>query len=95
MWATPPSIQVLLRWWRGVFWNRKANIIWNLIPLAIFWCVWKWRNDAFFNGKSPRWESSCDLVKSRAAEWARHNSKLAHLSVNDIVYNLRAAVGIG
>ena len=94
-WVASPSINFLLYWWKDIEWNRLGNIIWNLIPMAIFWSVWKWRNDAIFNGIHPNWNAASDLVKSRVALWGTYHPKLAHLSVNDIVYNLHAAVGIG
>ena len=73
--------------------SNFAKVLWRLIPLAVLWYVWKWRNDVLFNGKSPRWDSASDFIITRIALWAISKSKMRSVSVNDIMYNLQSVIG--
>lgn len=45
--------------------------MWKAIPLAVFWSVWKHRNDVIFNMVQPNMEELCDLIKVRVAMWMK------------------------
>ena len=70
--------------------RKFALVVWKLIPLAVMWSVWKWRNDALFDGKYPCWENALDVIISRIAVWVCSKQNLGSVLVNDIVYNLHS-----
>ena len=39
-WVFPKTVKEALLSWRGSFVGRKSTIIWNSIPLCIFWTIW-------------------------------------------------------
>ena len=42
-WVVPRSIpDLLFGWWNWL--EKHSSQIWNLVPLCIFWCIWKERN---------------------------------------------------
>lgn len=43
------TYDILLRWWiKGG--NKKAKEIWNIVPHAILWCIWREKNSRNFDG---------------------------------------------
>ena len=46
-WVVPRSIpNLLFGWWNWL--GKHSSQIWNLVPLWIFWCIWKERNRRTF-----------------------------------------------
>lgn len=87
-WATPASILDLLHWWLGFKCKKIIMKLWNLVPLAMLWSIWKIRNDCIFNGSQPNLKDLSVTVKWRVAMWAKSNLPGFSYSRYDIVHNL-------
>ena len=68
-WVVPRSIiDLLFGWWNWL--GKHSSQIWNLVPLCIFWCIWKERNRRTFE----------DLDSSRDQMLASFNGTLFYWS---------------
>lgn len=38
----------LLASWRGIKGTPQIATVWKMAPICIFWCIWRKRNDRFF-----------------------------------------------
>ena len=66
-WVSPPTIDALLIGWRSWKFNGFKKLIWEVIPVTIFWSVWLQRNKYIFDGAAPDWEEVFELIKFRIA----------------------------
>ncbi|XP_057453188.1 uncharacterized protein LOC130745059 [Lotus japonicus] len=71
-WTIPGSFQVCLAEW-GSLRQSTSRILWDLIPYAICWVVWRARNDVIFNDKvyiaEEAWESHLFMLFSWIKAW--------------------------
>ena len=88
MWVSPCSILDLLHWWNDMEFGKRVSPIWKLIPMAMLWSTWKWRNELRFENKKPDWDLAIEMVVVRVANWAKVIPHLNHFNVNDFLYNL-------
>ena len=91
-WVIPPSVYSLPEWWVGTRCNKATKVIWDLIPHALIWLVWKWRNRSCFENHLPNWESAGDEVKSTVVIWAKSHASFNSTLINDIVFNLQVVI---
>lgn len=54
----------------GFFFFGSSLILWRLIPFAIFWSVWKERNNRIFRGSLLTVEDLSQIVVVQVAKWA-------------------------
>lgn len=87
-WVTPNSIPMLFAWWINFKQKPKAALIWDCIPLAILWSIWKMRNEFIFENRDIIWDEVVDLIKLRIALWARAKWEPSDYSLNDFIYRL-------
>lgn len=88
-WVIPGSMDEFLQWWSDIRYKVQMNKIWKVVPLAMLWFVWKLKNECVFNEAKPDFADFTELVKVKAALWAKSNLKELKYSVHDIVYNLK------
>lgn len=79
----------LLGWWSVFRWGKFANLIWQAIPLAVLWSLWKLRNEVVFQSKQAHLEEVCDLIKFRIAIWVKTHSSVGFYSMQEIVNNVQ------
>ena len=94
LWVIPGSIQDLLQWWDGHSFKNLSKKLWSVIPVAIFWSVWKLRNDCIFNKCQPNWDDFSELIKVRIALWIKSGVKNINYTVSDFVHNLDLIRGV-
>lgn len=87
-WSTPRDINSLFRWWIGFKHKPNVQMIWDCIPPATLWSIWKLRNEHIFQGKSLNWEELVELIKIRVALWIRPKWEHKEYSINDFIFNL-------
>lgn len=51
-WVFPKTVKDAVISWRGSFVGRKRRKTWKLVPLCIFWTLWKERNRIVFKDRS-------------------------------------------
>ncbi|CAL5391723.1 unnamed protein product [Camellia sinensis] len=88
-WASPGSVQSILQWWSGCRMGQLEKKLWSVIPYAIFWSIWKQRNDRVFNGVEPNFVVMCETIKVRIALWFKSAVLALNYSVHDLVHNLQ------
>ena len=47
-WVMPKSVVDLLASWQGQFGRRHNKYVWIVVPHCLVWCIWKERNNSFF-----------------------------------------------
>lgn len=47
-WVTPSSTKDLLMWWKDWKLKKIKRKIWDVIPMAVIWTIWKLRNSRVF-----------------------------------------------
>ena len=52
-WVLHSSVQEIMAGWRRPFAKKKAKKIWLAAPILLFWCIWRERNKAVFDGGGP------------------------------------------
>lgn len=87
-WSTPPNLEALFLWWLSCKTKKSLKVIWNCIPFAILWSIWKMRNEFIFQNKPLNWEELADLIKLRVAFWVKTNWKFGDYSINDFIFRL-------
>jgi hypothetical protein len=51
-WVMPSTVKDLYAsWWKGGC--ARSAVVWKMVPLCIMWCIWRERNDRYFEDK-PR-----------------------------------------
>lgn len=49
---TPSSVVSLFYWWINFKVSHRVTWIWNCIPFAVLWSIWKLRNEHIFQEKA-------------------------------------------
>lgn len=50
-WVTPMNVELLILWWVSCKMKPIIKKIWNCIPFAVLWSIWKMRNEFIFQKK--------------------------------------------
>ncbi|KAI8537901.1 hypothetical protein RHMOL_Rhmol09G0060000 [Rhododendron molle] len=70
-WVMPHSFSDLINLWLSYKQKPKVKVIWDCIPFAVLWSLWKMRNEHLFQNKALNWEEGVDLIKLRIAFWVK------------------------
>ena len=89
-WVILGSTVDLLKLWQGKKLRKKARVIWNIIPLAMFWCTWKLRNGMKFEGVRPNWDLAGEMVLRTIISWAKVHPLFSQFSVDDLLFNFNS-----
>ncbi|XP_028085475.1 uncharacterized protein LOC114286504 [Camellia sinensis] len=89
-WVQPGSLTGLFQWWSGFRCKNRLKVLWKILPLAVFWSLWKQRNEITFGDSHVDFKKLCELIKTRIALWFRAYSPSFCYSVNDLVFNLQS-----
>ena len=65
-------------------------MVWEVIPNAIIWSLWKARNECVFKGIQPKWDELSVMIRMKIVLWVSFRSKAFDLSINEVVFNLRS-----
>ncbi|KAL7250351.1 hypothetical protein ACSBR1_012370 [Camellia fascicularis] len=77
-----------LHWWFGFKFRKKELRIWNAIPIAVVWSLWRLKNNCLFRGAQPNFESLSELIKVRVAFWVKNHHIGSMYSFHDFISNL-------
>lgn len=88
-WVILGSVEALLHLSAGALIKKKEVKVWKLVPLILFWSIWKLRNDLLFNGGHPNFDDLGDILKTRIVFWAKSNLPGVHYTVHDFVQYLQ------
>jgi hypothetical protein len=47
-WVMPRRVVELLACWKRRFSQNDLNVVWNVIPSCLMWCIWRERNARSF-----------------------------------------------
>lgn len=87
-WVSPGTVEGLFLSWSGIKLKKKMLAVWKTLPAAVFWSVWRCRNDCLFNKVQPDGIVLVELIKVRVALWVSSSLKGFNYSVHDVLYNL-------
>ena len=69
-WVVPRSIpDLLFGWWNWL--GKHSSQIWNLVPLCIFWCIWKERNQRTFKDLDSSGDQMLASFSGTLFDWFR------------------------
>ncbi|CAL5370163.1 unnamed protein product [Camellia sinensis] len=85
----PVTVDGVLQFWAGFSGNSFERKVWNVLPIASLWSIWKHRNEVLFSDLQPDLYGLCDLFKTRTAMWVRAADAKLPFSVNDFLFNLQ------
>ncbi|KAG5562957.1 hypothetical protein RHGRI_005633 [Rhododendron griersonianum] len=82
----------ILDWW-GIQWEKqKVKVIWDCIPFAVLWSLWRMRNEHTFQNKVLNWNEVVELIKLRIAFWVKSKWFESDYSITDFIYRLRSII---
>ena len=70
-WVMPPKVLDVLFCWKRKFDDPHALFVWNLIPLCIWWTLWRERNDRCFENTFSSMEGLRGQLMSSLFCWAK------------------------
>ena len=73
-WVFPLTIRQSLLAWQHAKVGRKRKRVWMAIPLCLFWTLWKERNKAAFENKTPSVHRLKSTFVCTLWSWAKLNS---------------------
>ncbi|XP_028113473.1 uncharacterized protein LOC114311529 [Camellia sinensis] len=88
-WVMPATVDGVLQFWAGFLGTSFEGKVWNVLPVAALWSIWKHRNEVLFSKLQPDLCGLCEIIKTRSAMWVRAADVKLPFSVNDILYNLQ------
>ena len=86
-WVLPNSIRDLLYGWYNCF-GKHDSEIWNLVPLCLFWTVWRKRNHRTFDDIEHSTSKLVELFFGLLFDWARIGGLTPLNSLADFVLSL-------
>ena len=63
VWVASGDVHMLFDWWWGIRCERSLKKLWDAIPLATLWVLWKARNDCYFKRSQVNWEDLVEVIK--------------------------------
>ena len=73
-WVFPLTVRQSLLAWQGAKVGRKRKRVWMAAPLCLFWTLWKERNMATFENKTPSVHRLKSTFMCILWSWAKLNS---------------------
>ncbi|GMI73152.1 hypothetical protein like AT3G09510 [Hibiscus trionum] len=93
-WVLPCDISSLLMQWGDLKPPSVPPLLWKLIPIAIFWSTWLFRNEVVFKNTTFDKLQLLFLVRFRLASWYKAGVSDVAVSLEDVIAN-PAIVGCG
>ncbi|OVA02896.1 Reverse transcriptase zinc-binding domain [Macleaya cordata] len=72
-WNAPLTIKEILTRKRANDLNSKGKELWNPLQVATCWCLWKARNEVYFNGNKAHTQKIVKDIKVQALLWVSGN----------------------
>ncbi|KAF5196930.1 hypothetical protein FRX31_013484 [Thalictrum thalictroides] len=63
------NVRVLLDRWPNLNGTRLGQAVWQVLPVAVMWCIWKGRNNKIFKGRDFIVDSIISCVKYTVWAW--------------------------
>ncbi|XP_022865490.1 uncharacterized protein LOC111385340 [Olea europaea var. sylvestris] len=68
-WVLLRRIEDLVWAWKRKFRDKDSKLLWNLIPRCIVWCIWRERNDRYFEDQTKTTEQIRELFYLTLYTW--------------------------
>ncbi|OVA05142.1 hypothetical protein BVC80_8895g8 [Macleaya cordata] len=69
--CAPPTVELLLCSWHRFKLPVKGRKLWQAIPYAVIWTLWKTRNEAVFQNEEVSFPKIILLLKGTLFYWSR------------------------
>ncbi|XP_026460037.1 uncharacterized protein LOC113360789 [Papaver somniferum] len=84
-WTYNSNVTINVKSWKFNWCDERLSQIWNNIPVAIWWCIWRERNARVFDNKKKTLVTLIRNVKLQAFFWAESNTKMLGLMANMVI----------
>ncbi|OVA11575.1 hypothetical protein BVC80_1169g48 [Macleaya cordata] len=91
-WTCPSSTVDLLQSWHGLKFSKEGRKLWKLIPHAVFWMLWKTRNELIFRSASCSFQEIIIKIKGVLYGWRKGLGLLGQFHFQDLVFGWERVV---
>ncbi|RVW89271.1 putative ribonuclease H protein [Vitis vinifera] len=71
VWVFPNSVRNLLLEWKIKGLEKKRSVVWKMVPICLFWCIWGERNRRMFQEEEKSDMSLKNLFLRALLEWSQ------------------------
>ncbi|RVW25082.1 Syntaxin-22 [Vitis vinifera] len=71
VWVLPDSVRNLLLEWKMKGMGKKRSVVWKMVPICLFWCIWGERNRRTFLEEEMTNTSLRKLFLRSLLEWSQ------------------------
>ena len=69
-WVMPEKVSEFLASWRGIRGNSQIAYIWKMLPICLWWCIWRERNARCFEDQERSMEELRILFFNTLLHWS-------------------------
>lgn len=84
-WAQGEAVQMVFLEKKTKIFSTKGNFMWDVLPFAICWCIWKERNSRTFEGKELKTDRIIQEIKATILYWAIPFKALEGIHFEDLM----------
>ncbi len=84
-WMMPCGIIELLANWGSSCSSMRVRKLWEMIPLCLFWCIWRERNCRNFEGEEKNLMELKGMVLCTLMDWSNATGVGSFFSVLDLL----------
>ncbi|RVX08739.1 putative ribonuclease H protein [Vitis vinifera] len=85
VWVFPNSVRNLLLEWKIKGLEKKRSVVWKMVPICLFWCIWGERNRRMFQEEEKSDMSLKNLFLRALLEWSQQVMDVDFLSFMNLL----------